>query len=103
MIAVYSYKSAEKLEATQWTTAFGFCLSTSLKLSVDWTVNFLWKVTINTHKFSSSLLIEASLLGYSALWEGNSNNNNLFYQESNTFGTVILKYFTKRTQLPEND
>ena len=30
-----------------------------------------------------------------------SNNNNLFYQESNTFGTVILKYFTKRTQPPK--
>ena len=26
---------------------------------------------------------------------------NLFYQESNTFGTVILKYFTKRNKLPK--
>ena len=30
-----------------------------------------------------------------------TNNNNLFYQESNTFRTVLLKIFIKRTQLPK--
>ena len=31
----------------------------------------------------------------------NNNNNNLFYQESNAFGTIILKHFIERTQLPK--
>ena len=30
-----------------------------------------------------------------------NNYNHLFYQESNTFRTIILKHFTKRTQLPK--
>ena len=38
-------------------------------------------------------------LNYSTPILSNNNNNNIFYQESNTFGTVILKYFTKRIQL----
>ena len=43
------------------------------------------------------ILTETSFL----LFNYENINNNLFYQESNTFGTVILKYFTKRTQLPK--
>ena len=40
----------------------------------------------------------------SVLLGSNSETNNnyyLFYQESNTFGTINLKHFTERTQLPK--
>ena len=38
---------------------------------------------------------------YIYIYNNNNNNNNLFHQESNTFGTIILKHFTERTQLPK--
>ena len=56
----------------------------------------LWscRILVGSRIFLLEIQKNQTLRGY-------DNSNNLFHQESNTFGTVIFKYFTKRTHLPK--